>query len=446
MGAVVVADPASDLTHVEALLEAGHPARTRFVTADELHAAFEAERAHLRSLERATELDVGAALHRVLARLGDAHLVVALPVYQPDAGPVSLLPVMVRGVEGRALVDAATVDWPLGTELLAIDGVPVDQVYAALLPLVPVDGLDPEARQRQLEHDLTKWYSLGYGLRETYPLTVRLPGGEVVTTEVPGADRTTVRELHASRHVAIWWGIPGELPTLERVGATPVLHLPTFGVADQAAFRARVDELFATIAPDEPLVVDLRGNEGGLRTNANAVLDHLLPAPYREWTAMRAVTRELPERLRSDLTFLAGSDRERLRPLFRGPRGSDGWTVPLDPYASVPRPDAHHGPVRVLVDGRTGSAANGFALILAHDHPDATLVGERLGGGCDAHVGELPVVWASPESGVRVMFSMLALTHVAVEGCVPGRGLSPDVWVRPTVAQFVAGTDPWLAD
>jgi hypothetical protein len=53
------------------------------------------------------------------------------------------------------------------------------------------------------------------------------------------------------------------------------------------------------------------------------------------------------------------------------------------------------------------------------------------------------VVWTSPRTGVAVMFSMLALTHVAAPGCVPGLGLPPDVEIVPTLGDFLAGRDPW---
>lgn len=441
-----VADPAADLDHVERLLTAAHPALHRFVTEEELHARFEAERAHLRSLAHPTQLDEGAALHRVLARVGDAHLLVALPVYQPTStAAVSLLPVSVRTVEGRVLVDAATAAWPVGTELVAIDGEPVESALASLAALVPADGRDPVAIRRSLEHDLQKWWALGRGVRDTYVVTVRLPSGERAEQALAGVDRAGARALVAARRTAGWTPSPAPdpLPTLVRAAGRVILRVPTFGVGDTAAFRERVDALLGTVDPDEPLVIDLRGNEGGLRTNANAVLDHLMPGPYAEWTAMRAVTRELPEPLRADLQFLAGTDRQRLRPAFRGPRGPDGWTVDGDPLAATPPPGARSGPLEVWVDGRTGSAANGFALIVASQHPTATVVGERTGGGCDAHVGELPVVWTSPRTGVAVMFSMLALTHVAAPGCVPGLGLPPDVEIVPTLGDFLAGRDPW---
>jgi hypothetical protein len=57
------------------------------------------------------------------------------------------------------LVDAATAAWPVGTELVAIDGEPVESALASLAALVPADGRDPVAIRRSLEHDLQKWWA-----------------------------------------------------------------------------------------------------------------------------------------------------------------------------------------------------------------------------------------------------------------------------------------------
>ncbi len=435
------ADTDDDLVELEALLLRAHPALHRFVAPDVLAARFAAARAAAPS----TEWEVARELHTTLALIGDAHIAIAMPSMQPQGPPVSLIPLIPRTVDGAVHADAG----PGPGELLAIDGRPISEVYASLLPLVAVDGREPEAALRHLEHRFPGYYAIGFGPSSQYRVTVRGADGLPVGHTLDGADRAALPALQASRRGLAWGGPPpsGDGAVLLRdphVGA--VLQLPTFGLLDHAGFAAVVDAAMRTVDPEEPLTIDLRGNEGGFRVNSFAVLRHLLAAPWTEWTSAHATFRRLPASLRAVVRFPFGGD-DWLRAGLRGSRDRDGWTLLGDPLAATatPAPITHTGPIRVLVDGRTGSAANGFALVLRAAHPQALLVGERLGGACDRHVGEVPVVWTAATSGLRVVFSVVELTHAPSPGCEPGTGLAPDIRVRPSADDLARGVDPWLA-
>ncbi len=446
---VALAAPVDDLDALEQLIVSVHPAPHHHVSATELREAFAAERA-VWGQGTVDELQVGRSLHRVLALLGDAHVRVALPMMQPgSAKEVQALGLLPRTVDGRVLVDAGAPGLPSGAEVIAIDGVPVAHVYEALLPLVPADGRDPVAKLRALEHDFPRYHALVYGMAATHAVDLRaVDGSEQAAASLPSIGRSGLATLRSARHVPDWWGrtAPDGLPVLERVDGLAVLHLPTFAVMDGAAFRARVDELFAQLDPDERLVLDVRGNEGGLRPNNMAVLDHLFSAPYAEWTEQRARVLRVPSALRGTLTWPFGTDLDRLSHGFLRDRATRDWVSAGDPLLGRTQPvsEPHRGPVDLWVDGRTGSAANGLVLVLRGQRPGVRVIGERLGGACDAHNGELPTVWTGPETGAVVLFSLLRLPHVSVEGCVPGRGLDPDVAVVPTREGFVAARDPWL--
>lgn len=448
----------ADLTTLERLLTTAHPAPHRYVSASELRAAFATARQRLADVDPETaqgQLAVGREVHALLALLGDAHTFATLPLMQPSSEvPLSILPVLPRTVGDRVLIDASPLDLDPATELLAVDGMPATDWLGGLAPLVPADGRDPVAVRRRLEWDAPKYHALQHGFAAAYTLTLQDPDGTVREVVVPGVEREGMAALRASRHVPTWSGSPTDdnLPWMEEIptpsGATAAyLRVPTFGVSDVAAFKERVDLFLGAVAPEQPLIVDLRGNEGGLRPNAVAILAHL-PGRLPSWEGMRVVRRRIPGPLRKDLQFPYGTDLDRLGPMFK--RQDDGSFLALgDPLLgylpdSERRDDRLRGPLRILVDGRTGSAANGFVLAAEAGLPHAVTVGERVGGGCDRHTGELAVVWTGPESGVLVLFSLIDILHVEVAGCVPGRGLDPDRPVVPTVEDFVSGVDPWL--
>ncbi|MEM9598135.1 MAG: hypothetical protein AAGD06_27985, partial [Acidobacteriota bacterium] len=77
--------------------------------------------------------------------------------------------------------------------------------------------------------------------------------------------------------------------------------------------------------------------------------------------------------------------------------------------------------------------------------PEVRVVGTETGGGCSRHIGEIPALLATPNLGVRLMASLVEITHVESRGCTPGRGVVPDVPVPFTKADALGGGDPFLA-
>ena len=115
-----------------------------------------------------------------------------------------------------------------------------------------------------------------------------------------------------------------------------------------------------------------------------------------------------------------------------------------DPLAALMIPtDSWNGRVLVLIDGLTNSAANELVVALKHQRPDAILIGEEAGGGCQEHIGELPVVWTTPTFRISVLMSLIRLELVPVP-CAPGHGLIPDVAVAYSRHDFDAGLDPYV--
>lgn len=441
---------AREVEVVADLITRTHPALHRYDPRSAWTSRLDSEVDTLRAQSVVDELRLGLSLHRLLAPVGDAHIAVGLPLYSSD--DVELLPVFPRTVAEGVLFDAALPGVPPDALLLAIDGVEVDALYRELGALVMADGRDPTAVRAALEHDLPRFHALQFGLRPDHTLRVRA-GAEERTITVDSLDREALRALRAGRHTlraALAWGAEhGASPPHPSVGPLPhggaILRVPTFGAADMAAFALEIGALFDHIDPAAPLLIDVRGNEGGLRPNAHAVLDRLVAGPAPEWTDMVVRVRRDPTVVEGELRWPAGSPDERLRDApFRRQGGRWWWEGdPLQdrpPFPGV----LHTGPVLVLVDGRTGSAANGFVQSLRAARPDVRVVGESLGGACDRHIGELPLVWVGPHSGVAVLFSLIDIGHVQPPGCLPGRGQPPDVPIGLTAADVLGERDVWM--
>jgi hypothetical protein len=432
-------EAADELREFVDYLEVVHPVPHRFVSPEALHQRLDDEAARLEALTDPTPFDIGRAWHRILAPVADGHIQVGLPIYSSDT-PLQLFPVLPLRLDDTTLVDAAVPDLPPGTVLTHVDGQPIQDLYEDLLELVLADGTSETVRKRLLEADFPRYYHLARGMKASYALTIELPDGRTEVREVEGLPRGDMARLHQSRRSASTWGPSGDpWPALVPLNDhTALLQLPTFGVADMDAFRARVDTELAELDAYATLIIDVRGNEGGLRPNAFAVLDHLLDRPYPQWTHFEAAVPRIPRAFRDRITFPYGGP----------PRGR----LPVEPVTEdpllswmKPHPQPFAGEVVVLVDGRTTSAANTFVLSLVNDRPGVRVRGQELGGGCSAHVGELAAVYQPPSGSVAVLHSLFHIGHVAPD-CVPGRGWMPPEPVAYTTADFLAEQDPWLAE
>jgi len=442
--------PARELAELVAFVQTAHPDPYRLVSREAFEDVSAAAIRRLDAVEGPDAFAIERAYRRVLALLGDFHTQVGLDLYQPGAQePLSLLPVHVQWVGDRAVVDAATVELPEGAWLTHVNGHPVEQVRRQATELVLADGASLQARHHAIDDNLARYYHLLHGMEPSYTLSVRTPAGGQLQHEVPGATREAFGAMTRRRRSRQILGDPAgpPWPRLHHLpDGTPVLRLASFGNPDQRAYHARVDALFEQIGRPRALVLDVRGNPGGFRTHGLAVLEHLSPEPTPQWSAFSVRTRTVPARWRDQVRTPWGPV-EGLAERFPETRGTGPARVVGEPLlpGMQPRADALVDTrLIVLADAGTNSAANELVLALKAARPDTLLVGQELGGACDVHVGEFPVVYRAPASGVTVLMSLIRIEHVPVPSCRPDRGLLPDHPVDWTTEALVAGRDPWL--
>jgi len=445
---------AAALLDLADFIDRAHPNPYVYVGESKFRDLVRHESSRLERLSSPDELAIGLSFQRVIASLGDSHLALALAMYQPTSTTqLSLLPVLPIRVGASILVDAASTDLPRGSVLLSVDGVAAGQILETLGALVAADARGRSAIARLLELRFAQYYHLGFGMRPRYKVRVRLPSGEERELTLAGLSRDAATQLSRERHSRARWGTQPTLkepawPTLERVTpGTVLLRLASFGVPDQDAYRKRIDDLFAELNGSDTLILDLRGNEGGFRTHGIAVLNHLLSAPYAQWTRMRTRLRAIPDDERARVSFPFVPE-DALTTAFDGvPEGPDGFVKEGDPLAPLMRPtgSAYPGKVVVFADGLTNSAAVEMISALLAFRQGVQLMGEETGGECGRHIGEMPVAYATPGQPTTVLLSLFELTHVRVRGCEPGRGYTPDKPVPYDEAAFMSDEDPYLA-
>lgn len=168
------------------------------------------------------------------------------------------------------------------------------------------------------------------------------------------------------------------------------------------AFIPPVDERFAealkALSGTRGLIIDLRGNQGGIFPVRKAIAEQLVPEEVLFWSY----------------------------------RGRDSiQDVYLDPAANI-----YSGPVVVLIDVMSVSSAEELSGAL-QAIGRAVVVGERSAGIClTADVVQLP-------NGAVLMYPN-AQTRTADGRILEGNGVIPDIPVDQDRYQLLAGTDPQL--
>lgn len=353
------------------------------------------------------------------------------------------LPLTLRFVQGRALVTGSVVaGLPAGAELLAVDGRPVAEIIAELLPYLRADGDHEGARGKRLAQ-LDSGIN-GGAMDRLFPLRFPPDPGNagryrLRVADTPGA---TLREINAPAMAlaARDKTLPPESPqwTLRVEGEVATLTLPTFalwrGDFKPDAYLARA---FGAIRNVPYLVIDLRRNEGGDDAIGRLLLSYLLREPavfpaYRVESAYERVPYPLARYLDTwDFGFF-----DRTGQVTKGP--GRNWLLPDRPGARV-EPDALNYPGKVIALIGPQNSSAGFLVARAFQTTgSATLVGQTTGGNLRGlNSGQL--AWITlPASGVGVDIPLLASIYA---GDPPDAGVTPDVNVTPRFADAQAGVD-----
>lgn len=134
-------------------------------------------------------------------------------------------------------------------------------------------------------------------------------------------------------------------------GERYLLTIPSFA---QPQFEADAIRLLQSLGNTIHLVIDVRGNSGG--NTPDKLVAALMPDRYRFWTYVTPVTNALARAQGKPVSLLAHEAE---------------WRQPIE--------GAFEGPLTILIDRRTFSAAEDF-VVPFKDNKRAEIVGETTGG------------------------------------------------------------------
>ncbi len=446
----------ADLRVARAVLEEVHPGYDRYTAKEDLDTAWATLAVQAQpglSLSR-----FYVALSELLTRIHCDHTKAELPEAMTKArtaGP-TFFPFRFALFDGRAFVTDVTPDVPElqpGDEILKIQGRPFADLAEEIRSLVPVDGQTFPSRDPQLEatgeflgsaFEHFSW--LIQGRWDTADVTAVRDGAEPFTVTVRPISFAAWRSLSAP-------GAPYRLNFKDAVsldidGKVAVLRIDTF-----VNYREPVDPrpvyaaLFERLrdAQVEVLVLDTRLNGGGSTGAMLALLTHFTEEPFRFQKARYVKTLDLTP----FADVISTWDPSALKPDPNGfIREREGWyrvkpeTNPLDLQPIAPASPTFKGHVIALSDA---SNASGVTMMLARlkELRSVEIVGEPTGGSAEGPTAGTLFFVELPNSKIRVRVPYYR-QYLDVSSFEPGLGVTPDLAVTPTRADFFAGKDTVL--
>jgi hypothetical protein len=361
-------------------------------------------------------------------------------LYRPDK-----LPFAFRILGRRMIVTENVSGLPAldGAEITHLGGVAVAAILDSLMTVVKADGANDAKRLYDLQVSGCEeyaWFDIYYPL--FFP-----PGDSLLRVEgrrlADGEEFVETLRLVSprTRRARIGCEGAGDWAFVWLDSSTALLRLPTFDTYSmELDWKAFLRDAFQELRQrgGQHLLLDIRGNEGGMDEVIYALARYLVKNPFRVWEwETRLRFDRAPERLRPYLSTWDESFYD-----FRGrvePHPEGGFRMKRERGSlRVPAfPGAFRGEVYLLTDAGNSSATFLMARLMQAGQV-ATLAGQTTGGSLRGINGGVMYFFRLPYSGIEMDIPLFGNFPPSPQ---PDRGIQPDIEVPLRAEDFLAGRD-----
>src|SRR6185503_15069904 len=402
------------------------------------------------------EIEFYRLIATTCARINDEHLIAqpSKDYYRSLENKHHYFPFSLKIIDRRFYVlktAQANSAIPAGSEIISINGRPVEEILNILLPAIPSDGYQQTFNIRHLEdYSMTEEDNL-FDLN--YPIFVEDTNAYRIeyidkdnketkkTTTIAGLDYRSYKNFFYSRNKLV---APLAFKYLKKDIA--YLRISSFLGWHRKRFKQNFDQLYDSVFSvlksrhTKNLILDLRNNEGGDGTGEK-LLSYLLTKPYKVYASAELKFVGYPPVVdhlenKKDDVFFPDSLVDRTGGMYE-------FKKAYMPLLGEQQPDKEHyqGKLYVLINGASGSMAAVVASLLK-GNGRGVFIGEESGGAMEGATARYGATLVLPNSKIKVHLGLLKTTRAIA--FTKGRGVVPDYPITPKIDDILTGTDTEL--
>ncbi|MBA4849295.1 S41 family peptidase [Emticicia sp. BO119] len=362
-----------------------------------------------------TQLEFGKTILWVISALEDGHTRSNVPrllsaYYNNNAKVFPLYPYF---VDSKAYVLCGSIErLPAGTEIVAIDGMPIKEIKDRIFRYLPSDGsIKTNKRQQLNDGAFPILYHWLYGSKNTFEVQYKNQKGLIETIRIASIATKNVacdflRKLNNTKPLQ-----------LERLNSsTALLNIRTFDEnrIDQANidFGGFMDSAFSAlnIQKISNLIIDVRNNGGGADDYGALLYSYLSQKPFRYFASKASSTHVVKLEENPLLGFQKAQS------------------------------NSFKGKVFILINGFSFSTTADFCAT-ARSNDRAVFIGEETGGGYYGNTSGGSTQTMLPNSQIIVNIPLYKYVNAVKKAQFPDRGIIPDYEIIPDIEDILQHKD-----
>lgn len=416
-----------DIEYLEESLEALHPGYTWYTNLEHLRIQFQSLKENLEN--KLTEIDLLNQLAPIIANINCGHTEI-LPsgsrskyqeLYKKE------FPLKIKFLGSQAFVTVNYESITSGKELVSINGIPISTIVERLKSFVSSDGYNETYKHFRLQNEFSRLYSLYYPVSDTFTIGIINQQKQVIEHKLLGRDLDSKSSIATSK-------------SFEMIDSLNAGYLKISSFNQDQTFRGFLDSTFNYLKVNQAkyLIIDLRGNQGGIDYYGALLYSYLTNEPFRFYDKITVSTDDSV--MLNRLHFGETPFSKALPDFVSSLKAIEGGRLEYINHQNLnvqrPSSNSFQSKVYLLVNGGTFSTASEFAsIVFSNDR--AVIVGEETGGGYYGNCSLGTPMLTLPNSKLRIFIPLGKYELAVNKEATFGHGVAPEYILNNTTDTFI---------
>ena len=436
-----------DVKVLRQALEGGHPGLYLFTEKEDFDRHFEqVEKAFDRPMTlREFYLEVAPLVEKVYC--GHTYFDLPQKLLNSLLKEAPQFPLPLIFLNKKAYLDHAGLELPLGSEITAINGIPMKDVMERLLHQVRSDGYNATMKYHILADDFGLRHFLSFGRKETFRVDY-LPFGsdEVIQKLIPAISGKKLEGRMTQRHSNTGKLKKYKLGSLEKGISLFSMNTFDFGLNKKGRqkYKGFLRDNFQELEEKDDvqfIILDLRQNDGGFVGNDAQLFAYFAQAPFRDFRSAETMTMNIPVKEHLARNQFPKMLEKIFAKEFKASESGRFAMIDEKNRRWNPKKTAFDGQVYALISGWTHSGGVVLCSYLLNND-NVTFIGEETGGGHATFTAGNMVLYNLPNTGCQLEVPLIQYENYRGEKTFPkGSGIQPDHKVTQSQKDLIANVD-----